>query len=316
MAGSLSAPVKGALWMTFSACGFAASIGLIRQVSHELHPLEIVFFRNLFGLLYMAPVALRAGRGFLRTRRHGLYALRAVFGLTAMMTWFTAISLLPLAEAVALSFTTPIFTTILAALVLREAMRARRWAAVALGFLGTLVIVRPGIAAFDPASLIVIVSALAFATSGIIIKALSRTEHPNAIVTYMVIYLTPASLGPALWVWQTPEAVTFALLAGIGAATTMGHIGLTRAYAATEATVIQPFGFSQLPFAALIGYFAFGEVPGPWTWPGGAVIAGACLYLARRESVEGRASAASAADELPPMAERAPGAARPSGPAP
>ena len=280
--------------MMLGGAGFAAAMGQIRYLSAELHPFEIAFFRNLFGLMLMSPWVLRAGLGVLKTRRIGLYSLRAALALTAMLSWFTAISLVPLTDAVALSFTTPIFTTILAALVLHEVVRLRRWSAVLIGFCGVLIILRPGVSALDPNMFLVLVSSLAFASSGIVIKLLSSTESPNAIVTWMVIYLTPISLVPALFVWETPAWALFPWLLGVAATTTTGHIGLTRAYHTADATAVQPFIYVQLPFVALLGYLAFAEVPSGWTWVGAAVIAGACIYIARREA------RAVAAEEIPP----------------
>ena len=290
---AIPAPMRGALWSIIAAASFAVAVGLIRYVSAYLHPFEIAFFRNLFGLMFMSPWLFRAGFGVLRTERIGLFSLRAVFALGAMLSWFMALSILPLGEAVALSFTTPIFATILAALVLREVVRARRWSAIAVGFLGTLVILRPGHAAVDPASFLVLFTAVCFATSGILAKVLTRTETPNAIVTWMVIYLTPISLIPAAFVWQTPSLWHLPLLAAIGAATTMGHMGLTRAYNLAEASAVQPYQYTNLPFVALIAYFAFDEVPDAWTWLGAGIIVGAALYIARREAKAGGLAAAS-----------------------
>ncbi|MBT5415509.1 MAG: DMT family transporter, partial [Rhodospirillaceae bacterium] len=147
------------------------------------------------------------------------------------------------------------------------------------------VILRPGIAAMDPAAFLVVLTALCFATSSIIVKTLSRTESPNAIVTWMVIYLAPISLVPALFVWQTPSLEMLPWLAAVGAATTLGHVGLTRAYNAADASYVQPFQYATLPFAALIGYFAFAEAPDVWTWVGAGIIAASALYIARRETL-------------------------------
>jgi drug/metabolite transporter (DMT)-like permease len=288
----LSPTARGALWMVFAAFGFSASAGLIRHMSETLHVFEIAFFRNVFGLLYMSSWVATNGLGVLRTRRPGLYALRSVSALVAMLTWFTALAHLPLADAMALSFTTPIFTAVMAIFILAEVVRLRRWIAILLGFVGMLVIVRPGTSAFEPASLVALVSAASFASSAIMVKVLTRTEHPNAIMTYMVLVLVPASalvvtlaplvgLGPG---WQSVGWADLLWLAGIGAGTTVGHMGLTRAYAAADATAVQPFLYVQLPLVACVGYFAFGQAPTVYTWIGAALIATACLDLVRRES--------------------------------
>ena len=288
---AIPAPLRGAIWATFAACSFACGAGLIRHVSQTFHPFEIAFFRNLFGLLFMAPWVFRSGFGVLRTKRIGLLSLRALVALGAMLSWFSALSLLPLGEAIALSFITPIMATILAALILRETVRLRRWTAVAIGFAGMLVILRPGVAVIDPAAFLVLLTAVCFASSGTIVKTLSRTESPNAIVTWMVIFLAPISIIPAAFVWQTPSLEMIPWLAAVGAATTLGHVGLTRAYDAADASYVQPFQYATLPFAALIGYLAFAETPDVWTWIGAGIIAGSALYIARRETLAAQDSA-------------------------
>jgi drug/metabolite transporter (DMT)-like permease len=159
----LSASLRGALWMCAAATAFALMITLVRHLTDGLHPLQVVFFRTAFGLLAMLPWLLRQGLGVMRTGRLRLHLLRALIGIFAMVGWFTTLSLMPLAEATALSFTAPIFTSVLAGLILGEAMRLRRWSATALGFLGALIIVRPGLAAIDPAALLAVITAAIWA---------------------------------------------------------------------------------------------------------------------------------------------------------
>ena len=285
-AARLPASARGALWMVASAAFFASLTGMIRHLSAEMHPFEIAFFRNLFGLCFMLPWLWRVGLRGLRTRRRGLYTVRALVGLLAMLTWFYALSLpeMPLADAVALSFTAPLFATVGAALFLGETVRVRRWSATAVGFLGAMLILRPGLENLGTANLLVLISAAAMAVTALMIKALSRTEPVSAIVIYMVIYMTPLTFIPALLVWRTPDAGQLLSLAALAAVATLGNLTATRAFAATEATVVLPFDFVRLPFAALIGFLAFAEAPDSWTWAGAAVIAAATLYIARREA--------------------------------
>lgn len=285
---AIPVPVRGAIWATVAAFSFACGAALIRHVSQTFHPFEVAFFRNLFGLMFMLPWLLRSGFGALKTKRVGMLTLRALVALGAMLSWFSALRLMPLGEAVALNFVTPIFSTILAALILREIVRLRRWTAVAIGFLGMMIILRPGVAVIDPAAFLVLLTAACFAASSIIVKMLSRTETPNAIITWMVIYLVPLSLIPALFVWETPSLDMMPWLVAVGAVTTMGHVGLTRAYNVADASYVQPFQYSMLPFAAAIGYFAFAEMPDIWTWIGAGTIAASSLYIARRETLAAR----------------------------
>lgn len=281
---------RGALWMVFAAFGFSAAAGMIRHLSSQIHVFEIAFFRSLFGLLYMLPWVFGHGVSVLRTERLGLYAVRAILGLVAMISWFTALSRLALADAMALSFTTPIFTTILAGAFLGEIVRMQRWVAVGAGFIGTMIIVRPGATAFDPWSLIALLSSACFASAAIAVKLLARTEHPNAIMTYMTLFIAPLSAIPAAFVWLWPSLEQLGWLAAIGAGTTVGHMGLTRAYAAADATAVQPFLYVQLPLVAMIGYVIFDQKPTVYSWIGAVIICGACLFIAHREARGGERS--------------------------
>lgn len=285
-------PMAGVLWMVGACLFFAAMAGIIRHVSSELHPFEIAFFRNLFGLAFMLPWLARVGWGGLKTKRIGLYTVRGIIGLGAMLMFFWAITILPLAQVTALSFTAPLFATILAALVLGEVVRARRWAAILVGFLGTLIILRPGLQEIGWPTIAVLFSSLLMASAVVMIKTLSRTEPISAIVTYMVIYLTPMSLIPALFVWQTPSWNMLVWLIALGGVATAAHQCLTRSFAVAEASAVMPFDFTRLIFAALIGYFFFGQVPDLWSGIGAAVIVAASVYIAHREAVVARSAKA------------------------
>jgi drug/metabolite transporter (DMT)-like permease len=280
----LPAALAGALWMCGAACAFALMVNLVRHLTQSLDPLQVVFFRNAFGLLAMLPWLLRHGLGVLRTDRIGLHALRAAIGIVAMVCWFTTLALLPLAQATALSFTAPIFTSILAMLLLGEAMRARRWTATAIGFAGALIILRPGVDSLHPAALLAILTALVWALSSILVKVMARTESAGAVVTYLVLFSTPFSLAAALFVWQTPTLAQLALAAVLGAAGSAGHFCMTRALASADAGAVMPFDYLRLPVVAAIAYIAFGEVPDLWVWLGGAVIAASGLYIVHREA--------------------------------
>src|SRR5262249_45629783 len=232
----------------------------------------------------------------LRTGRFGLYLWRTSIGLLSMFTWFWALALLPFAEAVALSFTTPLFATIGAALFLKERVRLRRWSATLFGFIGVLVILRPGAeATFTIGAVLVIVSCALSGATTLMVKDLLRTEPPNAVVTYMVLLMTPISLGPAVFVWTWPAPLTWLVLLGMGLVATIGHLCLTRSYKLAEASAVLPYDYTRMIFAAGIGYVWFGEVPDRWTWLGAAIIAASAIYIAHREAVLSRVSGNDAA---------------------
>lgn len=287
-AAPLSAPAQGALWMAGAAVCFSGMIVLLRLAVDEMHPFQVAFFRNAFGLMFMLPWIAHTGFGALRTKRIGTYSWRAATGLVAMLSWFMALSMMPLAEAVSLSFTSPLFATIGAALFLGEIVRARRWSATAVGFLGVLIIVRPGVEAVTPAALLVLLSALAGAMSALLVKSLSRTEPSRAMVTYMTLFLTPLSLIPALFVWQTPSLLVIGIMVAVGALATVAHLMFTHAMHLADASAVIPLDYLRLPLVALFGVILFDEHMDGWSWFGAAVIIGATLYIARREAVVGR----------------------------
>ena len=281
-------PVRGAMWMVGSCVFFALLTALIRYLSRTIDPLEIIFFRNLFGMVVMLPWLWRHGLGTLRTRRLWLYALRALIGLAAMIAWFQAVARMNLADAVALSFTAPLFATVVAVFLLREVVRLRRWVAVGTGFLGAMVILRPGFEAVPPEAVYVLFSAAMMGIAVSLVKMLARTEATAPIVFYMVLMLTPASAIPALFVWKTPAPEEFLWLLALGATATLGHLCLVRAFACADATAVLPFDFVRLPIIALIGYLAFDQKVDGWTALGAAIIIAASVYIAHREAAANR----------------------------
>jgi drug/metabolite transporter (DMT)-like permease len=286
--GGLSGPVEGALYMTAASLGFTFMSVAIREASGELDPLQIAFLRNFFASLAMLPWLAGAGLSALRTERAKLYIARSLVGLVGMLCWFTSLAVLPLADAVALNFTVPLFATVGAALFLGETVRTRRWSATAVGFLGVLVILRPGFEDFAALSLLPIVAAVFMAASVLIVKALSRTEQPAAVVLYMNIMLTPLSLVPALFVWKWPSWYALGLTAFIGGMAAISHIAMTRAYRRADASVVVPFDYTRLPFIALFAFALYGELPDFWTWVGAGVIVASAVYIARREALAAR----------------------------
>lgn len=275
--------LQAAMWMVLACVGFACMSGLIRYVAESLPPLEIVFFRNLFGLLALAPWFWRHGLGGLKTARFGLLLTRSVSGLAAMSAWFVALTLIPLADVTALSFTAPLFATVLAVLFLGEIVRARRWLATLVGFAGAMIILRPGMQSLESGALLAIFAASMMACSSIFLKKLTSSESPEKCVAWAHLLMTPASLIPALWVWQWPDGLSYVWLIGIGVMAVMSHVSMNRAIKLGDLTAVLPYDFTRLPFVALIGYLAFGQTPDLWVWTGAAVIFSSTIYITHRE---------------------------------
>ncbi len=298
---SIPAPVQGALYMIFASACFAVMNALIRLAAAELEPLQIAFLRNIFALAFMVPWLLRGGLEQLRTQRLKLHIWRGITGIIAMVCWFTAVVRLPLSEAVALNFTVPLFATVAAVVFLKEIVRARRWSATAVGFLGVLIILRPGFTEITPLMSLPVVAAAFMAISITIVKRLSDSENVGAIVFYQNMILTVLSFVPALFVWRWPGGFEIWLyVAGVGFVAVLAHLALTRAYTKADASAIIPYDYARLPFVALLAFFLFGEVADIWTWAGAGVIAASSVYIARREAAvarEARRAASRAAGE-------------------
>lgn len=278
----MSGNVRGALWLLLAAGFFAAMHGLIKALGAGLHPFEIVFFRSLFGLLALLPFVAGTGREAVAMRRPALHLLRAALGLGSMAAGFSALTLLPLASAVSFQFTKPLFMMILAALFLGEPLRGRRSLATAAGFAGVLIMLRPGEGGWQWASLLALAGALLMALVMTTVKKMTETERPLAIVFWFSMLATLGALAPALWVWRTPGWAELGLLALMGTAGTLAQYCTVRAYRVGEASVVTPMDYAQMPFAVLIGWLAFAELPDGWTLAGAAVIAVSSLYVVRR----------------------------------
>lgn len=291
--------LRGMLLMALAALLFSCMHGAIRHLAGDLHPFEIAFFRNVFALLIVLPWFIRLGLAPLRTRRLGLHLLRTAFNVVAMLSFFYALSITPLAEVTALNFTAPIFATVLAALIMGEAVRARRWAAVAIGFLGTLIVLRPGLGEVGLGQMLALLSSLVWACALMIIKDLSRTESSVTIITYMSLLLLPLSLVPALFVWQWPTFDQLLWLVLIGLLGGGAQYLMTESLSVADTAVVMPIDFTKLIWASAIAYLAFGEVPDTFTWIGGAVIFASTFYIGYREQQIARRTAAAPATAGP-----------------
>lgn len=278
--------VRGALWMALAALFFAMMNALIRRIGADLHGFEIAFFRAAFGVMFLVPVIVSAG-GFqvLRTDRPKLHLLRAICGATTMLLSFYAFTRLPLANATTLTFSQPLFLLALAPFLLGETVGWHRRIAAAVGFGGVLIAAQPGAEGFSIASAAMLAAALAMAFSMVCVKFLSRTDSSLSIMTWFSVAAVVAALGPALLVWRDPTAGELALLVATGALGTCGQYLYVRSYRVGEASVVAPFNFLQLPFAAGFGFVLFGERPGWSTLVGGIVIVASVFYIMRREAI-------------------------------
>jgi drug/metabolite transporter (DMT)-like permease len=269
--------------MCLSTVAFSIMHGLVRFVSEVMPPFQIAFFRNVFGLAFLLPLLMRSRFAILRTKQIGLHALRGVINMVAMLMFFTALSISPIAKVTALGFTAPIFMAVLAVLVLGERFRIYRWSAIFFGFVGMLIILRPGLVVIDTGALLVIGSALLWAVAMLIIKIQSRTESSLTIVAYMGIFLGVFSIAPALWVWQPFELQTLGLMVLIGLFGSIAQMAISQSLKETDPTALMPFDFLKLIWTAMIGAWFFAEIPDMYTWIGATVIFLSGFFIAFRE---------------------------------
>lgn len=279
-----SLPLRAVALMIGSACSFGVMAILIRHASHSLHAFEIAFFRSLFGALATAPLLMPNGLRRLHTNRLWFYVMRCAIGTIGMLAGFWAIAHLPLAQAIALSYSSPLFVTIGAVIFLGEVVRARRWSAVVAGFVGVLVIVRPGTDGFTAASLVALLAAASTGTVTISIKFLSRSDPPDTIVLLTTWLWVPLSLPFALVVWQMPPAALWPALIVIGVLGTLGQYFWTHALRLADASTLAPFSYLQLVIVSVLAWLVFDEVLDRYTVFGAAIVIGASLYIARREA--------------------------------
>lgn len=278
-----NSPVRGITLMFISTFFFAAMHAVIRHLTEVMHPFEAAFFRNAFGLIFVIPWFLRYGLQPLRTSHLRLHVFRSLVNVVAMLAFFYAVSITPLAEVTALGFAAPIFATVLAALMLGEVVRLRRWTAVVVGFIGTLIILRPGFAEIGTGQLLVMMSTVFWAVALLLIKTVSRYDSSITIITYMSLLQLPLSLIAASFFWTWPGIEVLPWLFALGLLGGGAQWLMTEALRVADTSVVMPIDFCKLPWTALLAYLAFAQVPDIFTWLGGAVIFSSALYIAYRE---------------------------------
>ncbi|TNE37315.1 MAG: DMT family transporter [Alphaproteobacteria bacterium] len=288
---ALPANVQGSLWILSSAILFTAMSTLVKLLGTRLDPFVVIFFRALTGLLFVLPFMTRGMGGAFHTRRPAMHLIRGIFGTTGMMCGFYAVIYLPLATASAISFSRSLFLVPMAVIVIREALGVRRTLATVIGFCGVLIVLRPS-AEVELAALVATLGALAVAGAAICVKLLSRTESPQTLLFYSsVIGLTATSI-PAFLAWSWPTPMEFFGLITMGAFGVTAQTCFIKAYSVGEVSALAPLDYTRLLFAAVVGYFLFGNMPDVWTWVGALVIVGSSLYITMREAKLARSRAA------------------------
>lgn len=280
--------LKGALLILLAGTLFTAESVLVRLLRDELPVSVITFIRCVAQLAFLAPIFWRRGFGFIRTDRIGLHILRGSFSLASWSGYYYGFAWLPLALATVLNFTSAIFVTMLAPLVLGERVGWRRWSATLAGFAGIVTIARPGEHAFDWTVMVALGSALAASGTVLSTKRLTDSERTETIMFWIGAVTTLGMLGPALWWWQWPQGIAWlwvALMAVIGPGSMWIYVNAIRH---AEASVLAPFSYMRLIYALALGWLMFSEWPDAWSFVGMALIVGSAIYIARRELARAR----------------------------
>ncbi len=277
--------MKGALILFVAAALFSVMIALIKLVGERIHVTQILLVRQIIMVLIVAPTILRHFPQSLKTNKIGLHMLRNLGALVAMLCGFHAVINMPLADATAIGFAKSFFVTVFAIFILHEKVGLRRWAAVGLGFVGVMVMVRPGSATFDPIALYALAGSAAAGMVMVIIRLLSRSDQPVTILTYQAIFIGIVMIIPAYWYWIPPTSYEWGLLVAIGLTSYGGQMLNIHAYKWGEASVLASLDYVRLLYATLFGYLLFSTLPGTYTWIGAIIIVGASIYTVQRERV-------------------------------
>ena len=276
--------VKGALILMIAAFGFALMAALIKLAGSRLPVTQILFVRQIGMVIMLLPVLVTHFPDVVKTQRIDLQLTRVLFALIAMLCGFTAIIHMPLAEATALGFAKSFFVTIFAVIVLKETVGVYRWSAVAIGFIGVLIMLRPGTESFSVYGLMAVIGAASAGFVMVIIRLLSRSDSPNTILMFQAVGVAIVMIVPAILNWVPPTPREWAILAAIGFVSFFAQKANIYAFKFGEASMLASLDYVRLIYATLFGWLLFSQLPGVATWVGAGIIVLASIYTVHRES--------------------------------
>jgi drug/metabolite transporter (DMT)-like permease len=279
-------PRAGVLYMVLGIASLSFMDALGKRIAAHYSVFQMLAIRSTVALaLILVFLAATRSMGALRTRQPKGHALRAICGLVAFVTFYASLRHLSLADAVAIAFASPFLITALGRFVLKEHVTVRQWLAIAVGFLGMLVIVRPGASGFHPAALLVVVCSFAYATLMILTRWMTRPHRPaetnSAFVFYMLLGQAAAGWVVTATRWEAPDARALLEMAGMGVLGIAGNYGLAQAFRLAPVATVAPFEYTGLIWAVVLGAVLFGDVPAPSFWVGAAVIVWAGIQAVR-----------------------------------
>jgi len=281
--------VKGIGWALLATALFAIAAAMAKVAVKYYHVLQILFFRQIIVFLSSLPSIAQSFPDSLKTNYPVSHALRLMGAFIALSCGIWAVSVLPLTTAITLGFAQVFFVTLLALYVLKESAGLHRISAVIVGFVGVVVVMRPGVAGFlDMHSLIPIVGALGAAIAVISVRKLSQTDSTATLLVYQAVFVGVLAGTPLFWLWVTPDITGLLFLLAMGIVSAAGQWLGVKALRLGEASVIGNIQYVQLIYAAILGFFIFGEVPDRYTLIGAAIIVGSSIYLLHRESMSNK----------------------------
>ncbi len=288
-------PLRAILLIVAAMALFSVSDAIAKHLAASLHPIEIAWLRWVGFVLIMAPVILRSRGKTLRSRAPALQVARTLGLLGSALFFIGGLAYLPLASAAAIAFVAPLLVTALSIPLLGETVGIRRWAAVAVGMIGVLIVIRPGSGTFGLAALLPLLSAVAWAFGMIFTRKLGGIDRASTTMTYsaLVGLLVLSALVPLRW--TTPSLPQIGLAVGMALASTLAQFMVVTAYRLGRASMLAPVSYSQLVWSGLLGFFVFANVPDHWTLIGTAIIIAGGVYTAHRERVVLRERAATVA---------------------
>ncbi|HEY0330756.1 MAG TPA: DMT family transporter [Rhodopseudomonas sp.] len=276
-------PFRGIVLIIAATVFLACSDALGKYLMLTLPAIEVAWLRFLVFVLIMVPVATASASSPLKSVRPGLQVLRGLALVFSSVLFISSLRYLPIAQASATSFVAPLLVTALSVVVLGETVGPRRWVATLVGLIGVLIVVRPGTAAFNPAAILTLISALAWAATLIMTRMISGADRVVTTMAFAAIVGFAVLCVLVPFVWVTPSWRDIGLGIGVGVASTAGQWIVVLAFRHAAASLLAPFSYSQLVWVAIIGFVVFGEVPGVWTFVGAAIIIGSGVYTAHRE---------------------------------
>lgn len=276
--------IQGVLWAILTAFVSVSNDVITKFVGTRLDGIEISFFRFFFSMVTVLPFMLAKGTTLFKTKQPALHFWRATIGCAAIALFIYSLILLPFADVNVLSYTQPLFFMPLAILFLREKVTPNRWFAAFFGFVGIIIVMRPGTPAFTPLIFIPIASTFLFAMLDMLAKKMvTIQEHTTTMLFYFALGTTLAALGPALYVWKAPTLTELCWLFALGTGANLIQVCLFRAFAAADASVIAPFRYTELVFVVIFGVLLFHEWPTFHTLLGAVFIIGSTLYMTYAE---------------------------------